>query len=209
MKPCPFVLSLCLATLAANADAQERRALSPAGRSATQIGGYHDEREGYVEGKWIEILYGRPIKRGRDLWGPDDFVEALNDGAEIWRAGANYTTRLRTELPLVIAGTRVEPGEYTLFIHLTRDEWTLVVSTWPAQTSYDYDNKEALFGAYYYTADRDVLRTPMKLETLPWSFDQLSWQFLDVGDSGGRMALLWDDRLASVAFEIDSAAGSH
>lgn len=175
---------------------------SPAGRSATEVGGRFDVREGYVEGRWIEVLYGRPIKRGRDLWGPDDFAEALNDGAEIWRAGANYTTRLRTEVALGIGGARVDPGEYTLFIQLSRETWTFVVSTWPAQTTYDYENKEALFGAYYYTSDRDVVRTRMTLEELSVSFDQLSWQFLDMTDSGGRLALVWDTKMASVPFVV-------
>ena len=79
---------------------QNRRAASPVGAAATQVGGRHDVREGYLSGKWIEIEYGRPIKRGRDLFGPADFAEALNDGAEVWRAGANYSTRLITEVPL-------------------------------------------------------------------------------------------------------------
>ena len=188
--------------VAAAGHSQNRRAASPGGAATTQVGGRHDVREGYVAGKWIEIKYGRPIKRSRDLFGPADFAEALNDGAEVWRAGANTTTRLITEVPLVIDGTTVEPGEYTLFIALSRDEWTLIVSTWPAQKTYDYENKDALFGAYYYTADRDVVRVAMDLESLPYSFDQLSWQFLDMTDSGGRLAILWDRKMASVAFKI-------
>ena len=202
-----FISTLLL--LAAEASAQtessdERtlRVASPSGRSATEVGGRFDVREGYVEGRWIEVLYGRPIKRGRDLWGPDDFAEALNDGAEIWRAGANYTTRLRTEVALEIGGKRLEPGEYTVFIELSRDQWIFVVSTWPAQTTYDYENKDALFGAYYYTPDRDVVRVPMKLDELDVSFDQLSWQFLDVSDDGGRLALVWDTKMATVPFLV-------
>ena len=42
----------------------------------------------------------------------------------------------------------------------------------------------------------------MALETLPAAFDQLSWQFLDVTARGGRLALLWDTKMASVAFTI-------
>ena len=126
----------------------------------------------------------------------------LNDGAPVWRAGANQSTRLVTETALTIAGTRVEAGEYTLFIDLSDDVWTFIVSTWPAQETYDYENREALFGAFEYTDDRDVLRTPMVLETLPVAFDQLSWQFLDMTASGGRLALIWDTRMASVAFTV-------
>ena len=93
---------------------------------------------------------------------------------------------------------RVEPGEYTVFIELGDDAWTFILSRWPAQTTYDYENKDALFGAYYYTADRDVVRTAMTVEEADVSFEQLSWQFVDVGEEGGRLMLLWGNKRASV-----------
>ena len=192
-----------LAAVPDSAFAQERRILSPPGHSAVQVGGNFDPVQyGYLGGAWIDVYYGRPLMRGRDLFGPPDWAEMLNDGAPVWRAGANQSTRLVTEAALLIAGTRVEPGEYTLFIDLSDEAWTFIVSTWPAQETYDYENREALFGAFEYTDDRDVLRTPMELETLPVAFDQLSWQFLDMTASGGRLALIWDTKMASVAFTV-------
>lgn len=184
-------------------DAQSRRIASPPGASATEILGRHDEREGYIRGRWLEIHYGRPIKRGRDLFGPSDFADALADGAPVWRAGANASTRLITEVPIVIGGRTIPAGEHTLFIDISAARrWTLIVSDWPAQTTYDEQNKAALWGAYDYTPDRDVVRAPMRVETLPHSFDQLSWQFLDMSDKGGRLALVWDRVLASVEFAV-------
>ena len=202
MMPSPPAALLCLALIASATLAQPRRPASPAGKSAIQVGGLHDERSGSVGGKWIEIRYGRPIKRGRDLFGPPDWVEFLNDGAEIWRAGANYTTQLDTEVPIEIAGTTVEPGEYTVFIDLSEGGWTFVLSTWPSQKVYDYENKKALFGAYYYTDDRDVLRTEMTLEELSYSHEQLNWQFLNVDEKGGRLAIFWDTKLAWIPFTL-------
>jgi hypothetical protein len=197
------IVGLSALAIAAVVDAQERRVASPSGSSATEVGGVYDARAGNVGGKRIEILYGRPMKRGRDLFGEGDFVEFLNDGAPLWRAGANLSTRLRTEAALEIGTTTVAPGEYTIFIELAREAWTLVVSAWPAQTRYDFENKEALFGAYDYTPDKDVVRTPMMVEELPYSFDQLTWQFLDMTESGGTLALFWDRKIASVAFRIE------
>ncbi|MCE2540191.1 MAG: DUF2911 domain-containing protein [Acidobacteria bacterium] len=201
-----FATGAVFAALAASSDsarAQERRILSPPGHSAVQVGGNFDPVQyGYLGGAWIDVYYGRPLKRGRDLFGPPDWADMLNDGAPVWRAGANQSTRLVTEAPLMIGGTRVEPGEYTLFIELSDDVWTFIVSTWPAQETYDYENRDALFGAFEYTDDRDVLRTRMELETLPVAFDQLSWQFLDMTATGGRLALIWDTRMASVAFTV-------
>ncbi len=183
--------------------AQERRPLSPPGHSATQVGGTFDPVQyGYLHGPWIDVYYGQPLKRGRDLFGPPDWADMLNDGAPVWRAGANESTRLVTEAPLIIGGTRVEPGEYTLFIDLADDGWTFIVATWPAQQGYDAENRDALFGAFEYTDNRDVLRTPMELETLPVAFEQLSWHFLDMTPEGGRLALIWDTRMASVRFTV-------
>ena len=43
--------------------------------------------------KWIEISYGRPIARGRDLWGQDlTTARMILAGAPVWRAG-NVSTR--------------------------------------------------------------------------------------------------------------------
>jgi hypothetical protein len=181
---------------------QVRRVASPPGTSATEVGGRFSERTGYTGGKWIDIKYGRPIKRSRDLFGPADFAEALSDGAPVWRAGANASTQLNTEVPLVIGRTTVSPGEYTVFIDLATNPWTFILSTWPAQTRYDVNNRTALWGAYDYTPDKDVLRAPMTIERLPHSFDQLSWQFLDVTETGGTLAMIWDTRAASIQFQI-------
>ena len=182
--------------------AQQRRIMSPAGHSATQVGGIFDPVRGFVNGDWIEVRYGRPLKRGRNLFGLEDYREHLNDGAPLWRAGANDTTRLFTDVPLVFGATTIAPGEYTLFIDLEATPWEFIVSSWPAQVGYNADNREALYGAFEYTPDRDVVRVPMTVETLAHTFDQLAWQFLDMTETGGTLALFWDTTLASVSFEV-------
>lgn len=180
-----------------------RRVASPAGESATEVLGRFDERLGYIEGKWLRLLYGRPVMRGRDIFGTADFADFLYDGGPVWRAGANISTRLVTEASIVIAGQTIAPGEYTVFIEFDSvDKWTFILSTWPAMINYDHLNTAAVFGAYGYTPEKDVVRTPMTVEKLPYSFDQLSWQFLDITDQGGRLAILWDRHLASVPFRI-------
>ena len=183
---------------------------SPAGSSATQVGGKYAQPPGsdepvYQGGKWIEITYGRPIKRGRELWGSGaEYGKKLMGGAPLWRAGANVTTQLRTEVPLVINGKNVPVGSYTVFIDLKPNTWTLILSTWEAQTTYNPNNKAALWGAYEYTPDKDLVRAPMTLGTLPFSVDQLTWDFTDMSDAGGKIAIMWDKTVASVPFKIGS-----
>jgi DUF2911 family protein len=203
-------IAAAIAVVAAGAAvaAQGGRPASPQGTAATQVlGKYVTTNNGtsYQNGKWIEIAYGRPIRRGRDLWGSGaEYGRRLNDDGPVWRAGANQSTQLTTEVPLVINGKTVPVGTYTMFIELKPNNWTLIVSRWEAQKEFDENNKTQLFGAFGYTPEKDVVRAPMTLGTLPFSADQLSWQFLDVSDAGGKVAIMWDKVIASVPFRVGS-----
>jgi Protein of unknown function (DUF2911) len=196
-----------LAVIGTFALAQTRRPASPTGASAAEIGSRMEPttsgEPAYKRGKWIEVTYGRPIKRGRTLFGgaAASYGKTVNPDAPVWRAGANESTQLKTEVPLVINGKTIAPGTYTLFIDLKPNNWTLIVSNWKAQKDYDPNNKNELWGAYDYTPDKDVVRAPMKLETLPHSHEELSWEFLDMTDAGGALAIMWDKTMASVAFK--------
>jgi hypothetical protein len=189
---------------------QQSRPMSPRGSSEAHVLGtwsaggrqtFAAGRGTYQNGKWLEIDYGRPLKRGRTIFGSGaDYGATLLIGAPIWRAGADVTTRLRTEVPLTVGGKTVAAGEYSVFVDLKENNWTFVLSTWPAQQTYDPNNKDALWGAYNYTTDKDVVRTRMTLETLPHSHEQLSWEFVDVTNAGGSLALAWDRTQALVGF---------
>ena len=160
MKRMPMGVAACAVAAGLMVSAQERVA-SPTGTASVEVGGKYNgaaEPE-YIGGKWIEITYGRPIKRGRDLWGSgQDYGQMVNAGAPVWRAGANVSTRLKTDVSLVIGGKTVPRGEYSLFIDLKPNNWTFIVSSWAAQTTYDPSNRNALWGSFGYTPAKDVVR---------------------------------------------------
>lgn len=187
--------------------AQGQRPASPAGAAAAEVGGkYENGAEGpeYRGGKWIEITSGRPLRRGREPFSGTgaNYGKIANPDAPVWRAGANVTTQLKTEVPLVINNKTVAPGTYTMFVDLKPNNWTLIVSNWEAQTRYDPSNKKQLWGAYEYTPDKDVVRAPMTMATLPFSAEQLTWAFTDMTEAGGKIALMWDKSMASVPFRV-------
>jgi len=66
--------------------------------------------------------------------------------------------------------------------------WTLIISSWSALARYEPQDRTALRGSFGYTPDKDLVRSPMKLDLLPFSIDQLTWMFLDMTDQGGRLA---------------------
>ncbi len=191
--------------------AQNGRPMSPRGTASAQVLGTWVKADRsfavgggkYEGGKWVDISYGRPLKRGRDVFGSGaDYGKSMLIGAPVWRAGADQTTRLKTEVPLIVNGKTIPAGEYSLFVDLKERNWTFVVSSWPAQEKYDPNNKQALWGSYDYTPDKDLLRAPMKLETLPHAREELTWEFLDMTSNGGTIAVSWDRSLGSVGFRV-------
>ena len=175
-------------------DAQQNRQASPEGVASTQ-----------VSGRWIDIVHGKPILRGRtNVFGSGaDYGKTLFDGGTVWRAGANVSTRLRNQMPLEIGGKRVPAGELVMLIDLKSDKnWTLILTKQSYVTNFDPANTKDLYGGFNYRPDDDVARAPMTVERLPYSVDQLMWWFSDVTPTSGTMRIAWERMTASVPFKI-------
>jgi hypothetical protein len=197
------------------------RPLSPSGATQAQVLGrwvkgdrpsFAVGQERYVDGKWLEITYGRPSLRGRDVFGSGaQYGKALIDlplgdwgPPPVWRAGANVSTRLNTEAKLTFGDKTVPPGEYSLFIDVKGPrDWTLIVSGWPAQQRFDQKDKTALWGAYGYTPEKDVARVAMQVDTIPFSVEQLTWSFVNMTPNGGSVAIMWARTMASATFKAE------
>ncbi len=205
------ILGISLLLAASLASAQDRKPLSPAGTASTMVGGKwgapdKDGERQYSGGKWIEVTYSRPMLRGRtDIFGKGaDYGKTVNGGAPVWRAGANSTTKLTTEVPLMIGGKRLAPGSYDLFVDLKEGGWTLIVSTQPTQDKYDPDDKAKIWGSYGYDTKFDVVRVPMQMVKPTVSVDQMTIAFVDMTDAGGKLAIAWDGVAAVASFTVAS-----
>ena len=71
----------------------------------------------------ISIVYGRPVARGRALFG------SLVPWDEIWHPGADSATRITFDHDIVVEGKPLRAGEYTLWL-IPRESapWTLIFS---------------------------------------------------------------------------------
>ena len=71
----------------------------------------------------ISIAYGRPVARGRALFG------ALVPWDSVWHPGADSATRITFSHDVLLDGKPLRAGEYTLWlIPRERTPWTLIVS---------------------------------------------------------------------------------
>ncbi len=186
-----------------------RMVASPPGQAAAQVGGKWvqpkpDAEPRYTDGKWLVIDYGRPILRGRqNIFGAGaDYGKKVNSGAPVWRVGANATTRLRTDVPLVFDGKTLAAGNYSVFVDLKPGAWTLIFSSQPYQQKYDPSNKTETWGSYNYDPKFDVLRVPMTVKAGADSVEQFTIQFVNMTDSGGTLEMGWDKTIAQAPFKV-------
>ena len=93
------------------ASAQERERLSP-----------HESVTGNVGEANLTITYGRPYKKGREIYG------GLVPFDEVWRTGADEATTLETDRDLMLGALHVPAGKYALFTIPGESNWTLVVN---------------------------------------------------------------------------------
>ena len=189
---------------------QQDRPLSPPGTATTMVAGeWVKNDEGnltYQGGKWIEVAYSRPMLRQREnIFGTGtDYGEAVTAGAPVWRVGANQTTVFKTEVPLAFGGKTLPAGDYSMFVELkSPSDWTLILSSWPRQETFNPDDKTALFGAAGYTPDKDVVRAPMTVDSKGATrIDQFTIFFADVTKDSGKLVIAWDRTTASAEFRV-------
>src|SRR5436190_1908261 len=158
------VVAVLVAGAMLAAQDQARRPLSPDAVASVHVLGKWEKTERqqftlggdrYVGGNWIDIVYGRPMLRGREAFTGTgaEYGKAAYAGAPVWRAGANDSTRLKNSMPLVIGGTTVPAGEYSLFIELNSPtRWTFIVSS-SAKAPFGAPVSEGLYGAFNYTTE--------------------------------------------------------
>ena len=177
--------------------AKQERPAAPAG-SATAI----------VGGKRIEVIYSRPTLRQRtNIFGTSaDYGVTLRAGTAVWRAGANLTTEFKTEVPLIFGGTNLPAGAYGLLVDLKGPTaWTLILTSQPRGKPQPFgaNNAAELIGAENYVPKFDVVRAAMLVDSrVVATLDQMTISFLDVTKAGGKLAIAWENTVATVEFKV-------
>jgi hypothetical protein len=130
---------------------------------------------------WVD--YGRPLARGRRVWGPNG---VLND--TIWRTGANAATQFRTNVPLTIGGRLVPAGTYTL--------WTLAI---PGRYQLIINKQVGQWGTVYDPA-QDLVRVPLQSRTLSPPVEEFTIAIDPSGANAGVLRLRWANLELSVPY---------
>jgi len=120
----------------------------------------------------IEIIYRRPVARGRTLFG------SLVPWGNIWTPGADSATRISVSGPITVNGARLEAGTYSLWAIPDSIAWTFIF------------NRVAAAFHLRYPVGNDVLRVhaiPRSAEPV----ETLSFEFPMVDADSALLQLHW------------------
>lgn len=131
----------------------------------------------------VEIVYSRPFKRGRQVWGN------LVPWGTWWRTGANAATQLTTSADLLFGTTVVPAGKYTLYSLPAPSGTQLIINTQTGQWGTAYDPA------------RDLARVPMTQTMLAQPVEQFTIALTRQG-TGGILRMSWDNREFAVPFRV-------
>ncbi len=146
--------------------------LAPAQRASP-----HEKATGKVGAAEITIEYGRPYKKGRQIFG------GLEPLGKVWRTGADEATVFTTTANITIGTLKVPAGSYSLFTIPDAKSWTLILNKTVKQ-----------WGAFKYEQSQDFGRTAMKLEKAATPLEQHT-----ISIEKGVLKIAWDDAVATVA----------
>lgn len=135
-----------------------------------------------VKAKNVSITYGRPYKKGRDIFG------GLVPYGQVWRTGADEATQITLDRPCMFAGRQLAPGTYTLFTIPEKDKWTIIVNASTGQ-----------WGAFGYDKikTKDVIHVEVPVKPLDKSVEQFT---ITAGNEGFNMA--WDKTSVMVPLQF-------
>jgi hypothetical protein len=167
------IAALATAFAARDAQGQQLGLLSP-----------RDTVRASVAGANLMVDYGRPSKRGRQIFGT-----TIVPYGEVWRTGANAATQFRTDKTLEIGGVTLPAGFYTLWTVPSASGWKLLINSQTGQWGTAHD------------ATKDLFQLPMATSTLPQSVERFTITVVPSAQ-GGTLNLDWDTTRASIPFTV-------
>ncbi|MGA2382604.1 MAG: DUF2911 domain-containing protein [Gemmatimonadales bacterium] len=129
-----------------------------------------------TSGYTLKVCYSRPYAKARLIMG------GLVPLGQPWRLGANEPTRLFLPFAAEVAGVRVEPGEYSLYVVPQQASWEVHVNKAVDRWGIPIDDK---------VQAQDVGKGTVPVEALDHPVEQLTLSL--VADAGGTALVVeWE-----------------
>ena len=167
-----FLLAACRPSGQATDQAAAPDSVTVVPASAPAQASPRDTARGTVGSVSVLVDYGRPSRRGREIFG------GLVPYDQVWRTGANAATTIVFGGPVELGGRPVEAGTYTLYSQPARNGWTLIVNRQTGQWGTEYNQVQ------------DLVRVPMTVSKTAAPVDTFTISV--EGGAEGRLVFAWD-----------------
>ena len=132
---------------------------------------------------YFKIVYSQPFKRGREI-----FDKVVPYG-QVWRTGANEATEITVTKDIMVNGTPLKAGTYSLFTIPEKDNWTIIINS-----------ELGLWGSYNYNSKLDVLRFQVPAQSLKDVVYEPFTINIEQKNDKAEVMLMWDK--VKVSFPI-------
>jgi hypothetical protein len=119
-----------------------------------------DSVQATIDGATVTVCYGRPSAKGRTIMG------GLVPFGAPWRLGANEPTRLILPFAAEVAGARVEPGTYSIYVVPRETSWEVHVNKAVDRWGIPIDEQVEAQDAGKGTVPVEALAQPVEMLTL-------------------------------------------
>ena len=140
----------------------------------------------------VSISYFRPSLKGRQVFG--DGEDYLQPYGMLWRAGANSGSVLTLDTEAVIAGNKVEAGEYLIFMTPGENEWEFKL----------YSDLSLGGNVGNYDESKEVLSVIQETEELDEKVETLTYQISDISadNKTANIHFEWENTSLKIPFEV-------
>lgn len=148
------------------------------------------ELKGTVGMADVQVVYSRPSARGRKVAGN------LIPYNEVWRTGANASTKISFSEDVTLNGHAVPAGEYALYTQFTEETATIILSknlTW--------------WGSLGYDQAEDLVRFDVPVKHPSSMYETFTISFSDFTANSANLNMKWEH--TKVMFKIESEVDSH
>ena len=138
----------------------------------------------------VKVVYSRPSARGREVAGN------LIPYNEVWRTGANASTKIFFSEDVKLNGNAVPAGEYALYTQFTEETATIIIS-----------KNLSWWGALGYDAKEDLIRFDVPVEHPSSMYETFTISFSDFTVNSANLNMKWE--YTKAMFKIESEVDSH
>ena len=137
----------------------------------------------------IEVVYSRPYKRDRLIFGSEE-DGALVPFGKYWRTGANAATTFETSTDILFNGEELKAGKYALYTFPFENSWTVrLISECDVFFAVSEPNRENV-----------VLKSEVPIKKLDKPLEQFTIEF-SKDSTFVNMSLMWDRTSVSIPLE--------